>query len=210
MTSEQAAGWLALLRRLGGGGDIAGVGARLTAAYAERHRSYHDATHLAEVLHHVNELAAYAADADVVRLAAWFHDAVYDPGRSDNEQCSSDLARDALARLGLPDPLVEEVVRLVRLTASHDPMVGDANGAVLCDADLAVLAADPHRYAAYAQGVRREYGAVDDADFAAGRARVLRALLDRPELYSTPEAKALWSAAARRNVQAELDALGSR
>ena len=35
---------------------------------------------------------------------------------------------------------------------------GDANGAVLCDADLAVLASPPEAYAAYASAVREEYG----------------------------------------------------
>jgi predicted metal-dependent HD superfamily phosphohydrolase len=75
---------------------------------------------------------------------------------------------------------------------------------VLCDADLGILAADPDRYAAYTVGVRREYAHVPDADFATGRATVLRALLAKPTLFHTGLARDLWEARARANVEAEL------
>src|SRR5262249_3938128 len=123
------------------------TGAGLLRRYAEPHRRYHTTTHLAEVLGHVDELAGEAADAEAVRLAAWFHDAVYDPARDDNEERSAVLAEDLLGATDLPAETVAEVARLVRLTTTHDPEEGDRNGAVLCDADLAVLAASPDRYA---------------------------------------------------------------
>jgi predicted metal-dependent HD superfamily phosphohydrolase len=97
-----------------------------------------------------------------------------------------------------------EVVRLVRLTADHEVADGDADGAVLADADLAVLAADPERYAAYASGVRAEYAHVGDAEFAAGRSAVLRRLLERPSLYGTSSARTRWEARARHNMETEL------
>ena len=78
-------------------------------------------------------------DPDAVRLAAWYHDVAYDPERADNEQVSAARARAGLRGL-VPDARVDEVERLVLLTAGHDPAPDDANGAVLCDADLAVLA----------------------------------------------------------------------
>ncbi|MFB9838486.1 HD domain-containing protein, partial [Actinoallomurus acaciae] len=124
------------------------LGADLLRRYAEPHRRYHTTEHLADVLDHVDELAGEAADADAVRLAAWFHDAVYDPTRGDNEERSAVLAERMLADTDLPAATVAEVARLVRLTATHDPAEGDRDGAVLCDADLAVLAAPPDRYAA--------------------------------------------------------------
>ena len=63
------------------------LGDDLLARYAEQHRHYHDQQHLAEVLQTIDELAEYADDADTVRLAAWFHDAIYDPqaGPGENE-----------------------------------------------------------------------------------------------------------------------------
>jgi predicted metal-dependent HD superfamily phosphohydrolase len=155
------------------------------------------------VLRHVDDLADLARDVTAVRLAAWFHDAVYD-GAPDAEERSAQLAERELAGVGLDAALRGEVVRLVRLTATHDVADGDADGAVLADADLAVLAADPERYAAYASGVRREYAHVGDAEFAAGRSAVLRRLLARPSLYRTPYAQAHWEARARANVETEL------
>jgi predicted metal-dependent HD superfamily phosphohydrolase len=185
------------------------LGAELLRRYAEPHRRYHTTEHLAEVLDHVDELAGEAADADTVRLAAWFHDAVYDPMRGDNEERSAVLAERMLADTDLPAATVAEVARLVRLTATHDPAEDDRDGAVLCDADLAVLAAPPDRYAAYAAAVREEYAAVPDEAFRAGRAEILRALLALPALYRTAPARERWDAAARHNVETELMLLGS-
>lgn len=195
--------WLRTARHAGAKGDVAGAGARLLAAYGDPARGYHDLRHLDEVLSAVDDLAHRAADPDAVRLAAWFHDAVYDPRSEENEQRSAELAGRELGRLRLAPGRVAEVRRLVLLTRTHDPAPGDADGAVLCDADLAVLASDPDRYRAYTDGVRREYAHVPGGQFAAGRAGVLRALLDLPALYRTPEGRS-WEAVARANVTAEL------
>lgn len=184
------------------------IGADLLRRYAETHRRYHTTAHLAEVLDHVEELAAEAADAGAVRLAAWFHDAVYDPARGDNEERSAVLAERTLAETDLPAGIVAEVARLVRLTTTHDPRDDDDNGAVLCDADLAILAAAPDRYAAYAAAVREEYAAVPDEAFRQGRADVLRGLLGLPALFRTAPARERWEEAARHNVRTELMLLG--
>ena len=120
----------------------------------------------------------------------------------------------ARARAGLrglvPDARVDEVERLVLLTAGHEPAADDANGAVLCDADLAVLAGPPDAYAAYASAVREEYAHLSDAEFTAGRIAVLEHLLALPTLYRTPEAARLWTERAAANLSAELGLLRSR
>lgn len=177
------------------------AGADLVRRYEEPHRRHHTTTHLTEVLDHVDALAAEADDAEAVRLAAWFHDAIYDPSAGDNEERSAELAERVLTEIGGP---VAEVARLVRLTATHDPAGTDRNGAVLCDADLAILAAEPARYAAYAAAVREEYAAVPDEAFRRGRAGVLRRLLDLPALFHTAAGRERWEETARHNLRAEL------
>jgi predicted metal-dependent HD superfamily phosphohydrolase len=199
--------WLRTVARVGGRGDVAGTGANLLGRYADAGRHYHDLTHLDEVLRNVDELADAAIAPDAVRLAAWFHDAVYDPRAHDNEEGSARLAEHMLAALRLKDELVAEVARLVRLTADHQAGDDDPDGAVLCDADLAILAADEARYAEYVAGVRAEYAHVPDDDFARGRAAVLRQLMAAPALFRTPSARASWEALARANVNAELTRL---
>jgi len=183
--------------------------AAVVAAWSEPHRRYHDLAHLAAVLGLVGELAGAATDPDAVRLAAWYHDVVYDPRRGDNEQVSAERARAGLRGL-VPPERVEEVVRLVLLTAGHDPAPEDADGAVLCDADLAVLAGPPEAYAAYASAVREEYGHLSDAEFTAGRTAVLEHLLALPALYRLPAVAGEWTPRARANLAAELSLLRAR
>jgi predicted metal-dependent HD superfamily phosphohydrolase len=178
----------------------------LMAAYADPSRGYHDSRHLTEVLDRLDELANAGAGFDrlAVALAAWFHDAVYD-GRPEAEERSAAWAETALA--ALEPELVGEVARLVRLTETHHPAPDDANGGALSDADLAILAAPPDRYAAYVADVRREYAHVPDDDFRAGRAAVLSDLLAKPRLFHTDHAQEHWEPAARANVEAELTRL---
>lgn len=167
----------------------------LLAAYGSPGRSYHDQRHLAEVL---DRLADLRCDDPAVLLAAWFHDAVYD-GVPDDEERSA-----AWAKRALPTSIGPEVARLVRLTKSHRPADHDHAGQALCDADLAILASSPDRYAEYASDVRREYAHVSDEDFARGRAAVLTDLLAKPALFQSERGHQLWEAAARANVTAEL------
>ncbi|MFC9460653.1 hypothetical protein ACFWN5_26840 [Streptomyces sp. NPDC058430] len=179
----------------------------LLARWAEPQRRYHTTTHLKAVLDRIDVLEDHADDPALVRLAAWFHDAVYLPERSTNEDRSARLAERALTEAGLTEQQVDEVSRLVVLTVTHDPDEDDRNGEVLCDADLAILAASPGAYAAYAAAVREEYGFVPDEPFREGRAAVLRQLLALPRLFRTPYGAAHWEERARENLTAELTLL---
>jgi predicted metal-dependent HD superfamily phosphohydrolase len=169
----------------------------LVSRWSEPWRRYHDLTHLRRML----DVLGPHAPADV-RLAAWYHDAVYAPRASDNEERSAALAAEQLGRLGV-DPT--EVVRLVLLTRDHAVPAGDRNGALLCDADLSILAAAPDEYAGYARAIREEYAFVPEDAFRAGRAAILRSLLDLPTLF---HAHPDWEAPARANLHAELATLG--
>jgi predicted metal-dependent HD superfamily phosphohydrolase len=182
------------------GADLTEVRDTLMTAYATD-RGYHDTRHLAEVLDRIDELAVGGEEFDrqAVVLAAWFHDAVYD-GHDGAEERSAQWALEALAGL----PVVDEVARLVRLTQRHAPADDDANGSALSDADLAILAAAPERYAEYTADVRREYAHVPEDLFRTGRAAVLGALLAKPSLFHTAHGREHWETRARANVEAEL------
>lgn len=176
----------------------------LVARHGEPHRRYHTLDHVGWVLHHLDTTASALPDRRAVDLAAWYHDAVYEPLSGDNEAASARLAAARLSEAGADREVVADVVRLVEATAGHQPSAVDE--AALCDADLAVLGADPDGYADYVRGVRAEYRAVDDAAWAAGRTAVLRSLLALPRLYHHP-AFAEREQRARANLAAELDAL---
>jgi len=182
---------------------------RLLEAYAEPTRGYHDLRHLEEVCARVAELTtrgSVACDREAVLLAVWFHDAVYD-GQPAAEERSAAWAEDELPALVTEPATVAEVARLVRLTETHRPADDDAEGCVLSDADLAILAAPRDRYDEYAADVRREYAHVTDDLFRAGRSAVLRDLLAKPHLFHTAYARRHWEAPARANVERELATL---
>ncbi|MFJ5534301.1 hypothetical protein [Streptomyces sp. NPDC093261] len=192
-----------------GGPDPAPYAENLLARWQEPQRRYHTLAHLAAVLDHIDVLTEYADDPDLVRLAAWFHDAVYLPDRSENEERSARLAERALAEAGVDPDRTAEVARLVRLTVTHDPADDDRDGQVLCDADLAILAAPPSAYATYTAAVREEYGFVPGDAFRAGRSAILRELLALPRLFRTPYGQARWEATARYNIASELEMLST-
>ncbi|MER7588168.1 metal-dependent phosphohydrolase [Micromonospora sp. NPDC127501] len=189
--------------------DVTTAGEQVIARWREPHRHYHTPAHLTAVLDVVDQHADLATRADTVRLAAWFHDAVYDPRAAGdtNERDSAALAESVLTRLGVPAPTVAEVRRLVLLTAGHTVAPGDRDGALLCDADLAVLAAPPANYERYAAAIRREYAHVPEPAFRAGRAAVLTGLLALPALFRSPPLASRWEEPARDNVRRELTAL---
>lgn len=181
----------------------------LVTRWSEPHRVYHGLAHLSAVLGVVDEFADHAADPDTVRLAAWYHDAIYDPRRTDNEERSAALAEEQLPGAGVSAARVASVARLVRLTVNHHPEPADRDGELLCDADLLVLASPPSAYLGYAGAIRAEYAHVSDEDFRTGRAEILRSLLDAPRLYRLPQL-AGYEDAARANLAAELAVLNGR
>jgi predicted metal-dependent HD superfamily phosphohydrolase len=184
------------------------VGAELLERYREDGRRYHDVRHLADVAARLDWLCAPDLPAVTVELAAWFHDAVYRFDGSDNEGRSADLAREVLVAHGFDPPVVEETARLVRLTRDHVVAGNDRDGALLCDADLGILAVDGAAYDDYAARVRAEYAVIDTDRFVAGRCAVLERLLARPTLFGSGRA-AGWEEPARANLRRELSRLGA-
>ncbi|MFT4127665.1 MAG: hypothetical protein QM662_15730 [Gordonia sp. (in: high G+C Gram-positive bacteria)] len=175
----------------------------LDARWNEPHRHHHTARHRDEMLAALEVLADAGepfAERPVV-LAVWFHDAIYEVFGTDNEGRSAELAA---TLLGAGDPDVDEVVRLVELTRTHEVAPGDRNGAALSDADLWVLGTSPRRYREYTEAVRAEYRRIPGPLYRRGRAKILRELLSHEHLYVTPTARARWEASARANLEAEI------
>ena len=186
--------------------DLDAAAGYLLGRWAEPQRQYHTVTHLTAVLDVVDRFAELAPHPERVRLAAWMHDAVYDPRAlgDANERDSAEFAEGLLSTLGVPAQTSAEVARLVGLTAGHATGADDPDGELLCDADLAVLAGDDEEYARYTAAVRREYAHVPDEDFRAGRQQVLKALLELPSIYRLAPLREQWEERARANLEREL------
>jgi predicted metal-dependent HD superfamily phosphohydrolase len=179
--------------------------------HREPHRHYHTAIHVEWVLRHIDDLSADVGvvDREALLAAAFFHDAIYEPSAAAfvNERNSADLAIRELDALGWPAARVARVADMIVATGTHEVGLGDIDTAILLDADLAVLGADASAYAAYVNGVRNEYGHLDDAAWAAGRTNVLRRFVDRPAIFATAPGRRRWEDRARANLVAELATL---
>lgn len=194
--------------------DIRAVGNALLSRWLDPARHFHNLRHLGDVLSRVDELSQETHDPDLVRLAAWYHGAVFDAAEKvayaqkggEDESASAAMAVEQLGALGIPEASTRRVAHLVNALVRHKPDVSDFDCAVLCDADLAVLASEPQRYKEYMQNVRDEYAHIPRCDYIRARIAILTKLLRRRTLFSSPLGSA-WEEPARQNVAAELQRL---
>ncbi|WP_439477414.1 HD domain-containing protein [Brevundimonas sp.] len=180
----------------------------LIARYGEPHRRYHTMVHIEDCLAQV----AASTDMDdnqraLMDAAIWFHDAIYDPTRNDNEAESAKLAAERLSVAGAEQAFIDKVSRLILLTAGHSVQPDDALGARLVSIDLSILGAVPERYDAYAAAIRFEYGHVPEPLYRAGRAAILKRFLESGLLFADPVWAERFEAQARANLAREIAAL---
>lgn len=209
----------ALLQRWGVRTRLADeVATDLLVRWQEPHRDYHGVGHLIDG-HHALDLLADDLDASTrhdhlfatVEVAWWFHDAVHHNNPPHDEQASAELAERALSREVVARRCSasqrDEVIRLVLLTINHDPAPADLAGAVICDADLATLAASWPDYRQRVEGLRAERPHLDTMAWQAARITAVQRLLGRERLFHTPWGSQHWEEPARANLARERDDL---
>ncbi|MCE7006310.1 hypothetical protein LWC34_26260 [Kibdelosporangium philippinense] len=188
------------------GGTPNDAAADLTRRYEEPHRLYHNTSHVLAVLRAAREIADVTSrEWAILTLAICAHDVIYDARPGDDERASAAWARTQLSSSGVAAHHVEQVASLVLATLGHQS--DDPLAHVLLDADLSILGSAPEVYDAYAVAVRAEYSAVSESSWRQGRSKVLRSLLDRADLFRTPQAISRWDALARENLRRELSTL---
>jgi predicted metal-dependent HD superfamily phosphohydrolase len=176
----------------------------LAAAYQAPGRYYHDLRHIEALLGLATACADDIVDRDALEAAIWFHDAVYDTRREDNEERSAVLAEERLAGVAGAERIAR-IAAMIRATAGHirpDYSGGPAaqDFALFLDMDLSILGSPEADFDAYEAAVRREYDWVTDEQWRQGRRAVLARFLARPAIYLTERFKASYEAAARRNL----------
>lgn len=183
--------------------------AQLAHHYRAPDRYYHNLHHLADMLDWLLRMLILAPRLDVLGLAVFFHDVIYDSQARDNEEQSAAYAAVAMRTLGLPEPMIGEVQRLILLTKQHQTTADDSNGQILLDADLAILGACKARYQVYRQAIRQEYWWVPDAAYRAGRVQALQRFLQRDRIYATESLFHRREQRARRNLEREIRELSA-
>jgi predicted metal-dependent HD superfamily phosphohydrolase len=202
MRSELPAEWVA-----GCSAEVLDIARR---AYDSPGRFYHTWSH---ILACIDTLRTIPCDeARIVFLALVFHDAIYVPGRPDNEERSAELARDTLrCRSDLQEAAIQRIHRMILATRSHAIAESDPSRdlRVVVDIDMSILGSEESVYERYAEDVRSEYcpAVTTEAKFTTGRILFLEKVLAEPHIYHLPDTIERWEAAARRNVARELSRL---
>lgn len=194
---------------------------QIESAYSGR--AYHNLAHLREMLgHYIAQLtntvpvlqprsattpAALLSKKEALwGLALIYHDIVYTASRRDNEAKSADLLVKDLLAIGASEEDSAYCHRLIMVTKSHQLLEGsDRSDALLIDLDLAVLARPADGYGAYAKAVRKEFKIYPNFLYKPGRKKALQHFLEQPVIYHLQESRDKWEAAARENIQREID-----
>ena len=176
----------------------------LLARWTEPHRFYHGVSHLVHGLEALDALGG----TRVERIAFWFHDAVHSNSTPRDEQASAELVPKLLSSHESPANIVE-IQRLVLLTAGHHTESDDESGQRVCDADLSGLGADEAVYRRNVAGIHAEMPHLTEREWTEGRSAFLTRFLQRGRLFATKLGRERWEAAARINLQNELQGLVS-
>jgi predicted metal-dependent HD superfamily phosphohydrolase len=199
--------WRAMWGAFGVTAADEGLRRDLIARYSEPHRKYHTLQHLQECFGKLRELRVLARKPEEIELALWFHDAVYDTKRKDNEEKSADWARSAALQAGVATPAGDRVHELVMATR-HNAVPAGIDAQILVDVDLSILGAPPQRFDEYETQVRQEYSWVPGPLFRRERRKILEEFLKRPSLFQTAPFVAAYEARARENLQRSVEKLG--
>jgi predicted metal-dependent HD superfamily phosphohydrolase len=174
---------------------------RLIARYSEPGRRYHTVQHLSECLATFESAAHLAQRVAEVEAGLWFHDAVYELRRADNEEQSARLALDVLSKASVSSEVASRVAALV-LATKHTAVPQAPDEQLLVDIDLSILGASKSRFAEYERQFREEYTFVPEAVFREKRQAILRAFIARPSIYGTEYFRGLLEHQARVNLAA--------
>ena len=181
----------------------------IVEAYSEPIRSYHNLQHIQEILALLAQVKTKTNDFNSLRLAAWFHDYVYNPQADDNEAQSAACAEKVMQKLALDREVRSRVTQIILSTKKHQPLLTNSDNLIFLDLDLGILGATASRYQAYAQAIRQEYQHLSDRNYQQGRKQVLSQFISKSQIYYTDYFFQKFELSARENIRLELNNLDS-
>lgn len=181
---------------------------RLLAHYKQKHRHYHNLSHIASLMRLSDRFEEELDQPKVLRLAILYHDIIYRPPLKNNEERSARYAEKDLRQLGLEANHIALISQYIRTTTAHELLDGASKDlAWFLDFDLAVLAGTQSTYLEYARNIRKEYWFIPGPAYRKGRRQILERFLTRPFIFFTEEFREQKEAAARSNIMLELEHL---
>lgn len=179
----------------------------VVAAYGEPQRAYHDLVHIYRMILGAEPILDKIKDKGIFLMSIFFHDKVYDPRRTDNEEKSSVSCSAWLHAQNVPAERVQRCEHQILATKSHRVAPGDFDAEVLLDLDLAIFSTLPRRYDRYAAGIHKEYEHIEQGLRASTRKSILEMFAAREQIYFHPELLKLSPEKARKNLLREAASL---
>lgn len=181
---------------------------QIAAYYTEDNRAYHNLIHINNMLVEADKFDNKIADKEVVHLAIWFHDIIYDPMSKENEKASADFAKNILSQTNLSPERIEKCYALIMQTVKHQPAeTAHLDDKLLVDFDLEILSRDWEAYKIYSGQVRKEYWMYPSPLFKNGRKEAMGKFLERATIYQTPFYQRDKETKARENIKREMEEL---
>ena len=169
--------------------------------YTEHHRHYHNLDHLMRLLSLCDELEI--KDPRII-LAVFYHDTIYHPGSSKNEEESAALASESLSRLGVDLSRVDRVCEMILATADHLKPTDDPLTQLFLDLDMSILGSTREEFKAYVEGVRKEHHKFTEVLFKNNRSKFLKKILAAESIFHTDLFREKYEDSARANIKWEL------
>jgi predicted metal-dependent HD superfamily phosphohydrolase len=178
----------------------------LVMHYSDGKRHYHTLNHLHCLLIQILTYKDAITDLDAILFALYYHDAVYDVLRKDNEEKSAELAEERMRSLSVPREKIELSKQHIVATKAHT-LTTNPDTNLFTDADLSILGANWDTYYTYSQQIRQEYSIYPDLLYKPGRKEVLRHFLEMARIFKTDYFFNAYENQARENIEKELSLL---
>lgn len=143
--------------------------AYMQEAWSEAHRKFHTLEHLFDILKKIKSSKFSAEEKEILTLAAYFHDVIYDPRASDNEEKCESLVLKICKH-----PEKPTVAEIVRATKTHEKTNSELiNFFLECDSAI-LYSKNAQELFDYEEKILKEYQFVDYSIYKQKRCEFLR------------------------------------
>ena len=143
----------------------------------ESHRSYHNLNHLNDLISQINENRSKFSESEYEKLmlSAIFHDIVYDPSSSTNEEDSANFLMECVVDKSNKDIL--EVKQMILDTKTHNSTTNLSESFNYYD--MNIVERDFDQLLDWEKGISEEFSVYPKEKYKEGRLKFLESLLDK-------------------------------
>ncbi|MCP4344390.1 MAG: hypothetical protein GY795_02565 [Desulfobacterales bacterium] len=192
--------WQKLLLELGAKKNTDDLFQVLLKSYSEPHRTYHTLSHINDCLNELDRSRHLADNENEIKVAIWFHDAVYKPTATDNEEKSAQWAEKALTEAMVSHSAVRRICNLIMAT-KHPCKPESRDAKLIVDIDLSILGRVPDVFSDYEKKIRTEYKLIPWFIYRKKRAELLKSFLNQDQIYLTKEFCDRYEEQAGKNLE---------